>query len=512
MTNANEAKNLEQQTREFIEKYNLRHIELINGEYILEVTSDHFMEWLPRVLPLIGIAVLCMLASFLDASGLRLELGHILDPIIISLLVLFGFVATTKQISSSRNKPSQSQESKASTMFVELAIVVGSIVLLLLAGALYVYDGMIDGEGVATGLSMRTLFYDWINVIMIIVGLVYFGFAFYVYIESENDHLLLTTQRVIHSDREVLGKYQNDQIYVHDIQDVSSKTENYFQHWLKYGNIKVQSVRRTLEFRGAEYAQDMQAKIMAQMKAVRSERNMEDLHEVVDTKVYGRPAYRGLPKQGMILSESPAWLRYLAPDNPEIDEKGTITWRPHWIFLILTLIPPVVFLVVSFFVIIVASQLDFITGFWVAPLMILSLIVFLGWGAYRYEDHINDLYILSPTSITDIEKKPWGPEDRRNASLGALQNVTSKTTLVSRWLNYGDVFLETAGKGEFTFHKVPYPNEVVRTINNYQDEFRRGEKKRSLEDMGLMIKYYHDEQIKEHQHHATSASPENPPL
>jgi hypothetical protein len=178
----------------------------------------------------------------------------------------------------------------------------------------------------------------------------------------------------------------------------------------------------------------------------------------------------------------------------------------------LTLIPPVVFLVVSFFVIIVASQLDFITGFWVAPLMILSLIVFLGWGAYRYEDHINDLYILSPTSITDIEKKPWGPEDRRNASLGALQNVTSKTTLVSRWLNYGDVFLETAGKGEFTFHKVPYPNEVVRTINNYQDEFRRGEKKRSLEDMGLMIKYYHDEQIKEHQHHATSASPENPPL
>jgi hypothetical protein len=146
------------------------------------------------------------------------------------------------------------------------------------------------------------------------------------------------------------------------------------------------------------------------------------------------------------------------------------------------------------------------------PLIIGVLVIFFGWAAYRYEDHINDLYILSPTSITDIEKKPWGPEDRRNASLGALQNVTSKTTLISRWLKYGDVFLETAGKGEFTFHRVPYPNEVVRTINNYQDEFRRGERKRSLDDMGSMLRYYHDEQIKERQNRAASASPENPPL
>jgi hypothetical protein len=76
-------------------------------------------------------------------------------------------------------------------------------------------------------------------------------------------------------------------------------------------------------------------------------------------------------------------------------------------------------------------------------------------------------------------------------------------------MNYGDVFLETAGRGEFTFHQVPYPDEVVRTINNYQDEFRRGEKKRNLEDMGLLIKYYHEEQMKGGARPA-SASPDNP--
>jgi hypothetical protein len=36
-------------------------------------------------------------------------------------------------------------------------------------------------------------------------------------------------------------------------------------------------------------------------------------------------------------------------------------------------------------------------------------------------------------------------------------------------------------------------------INNYQDEFRLGEKKRSLEDMALLLKYYHNEQLKQNQ-------------
>jgi hypothetical protein len=508
MTNANREQ-LEQQTREFIEKYNLRHIELINDEYMLEVTSDHFMEWLPRVVPLVAIALVCVLAAIMNASGLRLEMGsNIDDPFNMIVLGVLGIIALGWALTPMR---AAATRSRASTIFTRMAMSIGVFVILAVA-VLYARGGLELANEPGVGLSLQTLVFNPVNIVLIILAVLFAVSAFYVYVESENDHLILTNQRVIRSDREVLGKYQTDQIYVYDIQDVVSKTENYFQHWLKYGNITVQSVRRKLEFRGAEYAQDLQAKIIAQMKAVRSERNMEDLHEVVDTKVYGRPAYRGLPKRGMILSESPAWLRYLAPDNPEIDDKGTIIWRPHWVFLILTLVPPVVFLVASFFVIIVAFQTGFLAAFWMVPLIIGVLLVFFGWAAYRYEDHINDLYILSPTSITDIEKKPWGPEDRRNASLGALQNVTSKTTLISRWLKYGDVFLETAGKGEFTFHRVPYPNEVVRTINNYQDEFRRGERKRSLDDMGSMLKYYHDEQIKERQNRTASASPENPPL
>jgi hypothetical protein len=290
-------------------------------------------------------------------------------------IVAIGWSLTPQRAAANR--------SRASTVFTRMAMSIG--VAIILAIAFLYARGEVTFDNVGTvGLSwdlMGAVFLNPINIVLIIVSLIFGIIAFYVYVESENDHLILTNQRVIRSDREVFGKYQIDQIYIRDIQDVTSVTENYFQHWLKYGNISVQSVRRKLDFKGAEYAQDMQAKIMAQVKALRSERNVADLHEVIDTKVYGRPPRTAIPERGKILSESPAILRRLLPDNPQIGNDGTIIWRPHWVFLIITLIPPVVFLVVSFFIIIVASQTGFISGFLTAPLVLLALAIFIAVAA-----------------------------------------------------------------------------------------------------------------------------------
>jgi uncharacterized membrane protein YdbT with pleckstrin-like domain len=125
------------------------------------------------------------------------------------------------------------------------------------------------------------------------------------------------------------------------------------------------------------------------------------------------------------------------------------------------------------------------------------ILIFLAWSAYRVEDVRNEEYVLTPTSIIDVEKIPWGPEDRRTASIGAVQNVTTKTTLISRLLHHGDVIVETAGRGEFTFYHVPYPDEVVKMIQHYQDEFRKGDRKRSLEDMANLLRQYHEAQLEE---------------
>jgi len=97
--------------------------------------------------------------------------------------------------------------------------------------------------------------------------------------------------------------------------------------------------------------------------------------------------------------------------------------------------------------------------------------------------------------VVDIEKKPFGPEDRRQAGLGAITNVQFSTTFISNLLGYGDVILETAGAGgRFTFTHVPRPNEVVTVISDYIVQFKRGEKAKTLDDTVELLTRYHEAQ------------------
>jgi hypothetical protein len=491
------------QTLELQEAYDLHHIKLISGEQMLNVTSDHFMEWLPRIAPPLVLSLLCAGIIILRSMGLRVGWGEspqfateLLVPVLggIFLAVVLVWVFAPRSVRSKRSLPS----GWISRLFLLLAFVaMAALIVLSWQGVPVVYADP------AIQMSLSEFFFDPVILVSLLVALLGIAAAVYIYIESENDHLILTNYRVILSDRQVFGEYQIDQISLRDVQDVRSTSDSYLQYWLDYGTITVQSVRKTLVFKKAERATKFQAEVMAEVKALRNQRSDKDFREVIDTKVYGKPPAEEVPEADLVLSTSPVLLRWLLPDNPQISADGTITWRPHWVFLIVQLTKPVVFVVLAFLAILVAAQFPvgnpLLSGGWMILAIALVLVVFLGWAAYEVEDHVNDLYILTPTNIVDVEQKPWGPADRRSASLGAVQNVTSKTTLISRWWNYGDVFVETAGKGEFTFHKVPYPSEVVRMINNYQDEFRLGDKKRSLEDMALLLKYYHNEQLKQNQ-------------
>ncbi|NCC36782.1 MAG: PH domain-containing protein, partial [Chloroflexia bacterium] len=135
------------------------------------------------------------------------------------------------------------------------------------------------------------------------------------------------------------------------------------------------------------------------------------------------------------------------------------------------------------------------------PLIIFGLLVvmlvFVAWAAYEVEDYRNDTYTLTPEKVIDIEKKPFGPEDRREAGLGSINNVQSKTTYISNLLGYGDVELSTAGSGgNFTFHRVPRPADVVTKITEYNVRFKRKDKDRALNDTLALLRHYHEAQIK----------------
>jgi hypothetical protein len=289
-------------------------------------------------------------------------------------------------------------------------------------------------------------------------------------------------------------RHHQDQVTLDDIQNVKAETKTYFQQWLKYGTVTIQSANAggSIIFDYASRPMEMQDAINARLREWRSQRTAEQFRQMIRTRIYGGSADKSLPATHYRVTHPPFVLNLITHSNPEYAPDGTVTWRPHWLFIVLSLVRPMGALLLLLIATLVGAQAGWLSSGWFALLLIGAIIGFLGWAAWEIEDHKNDLYILTLTSVIDIDKKPFGPEDRRTASLGAIQNVTFRTTFFSQLLGYGDVVLETAGSGgKFTFHRVPRAPEVVATVNEYLAAFKKGEKERNLNDTINLIKTYH---------------------
>jgi hypothetical protein len=319
----------------------------------------------------------------------------------------------------------------------------------------------------------------------------------YICVDWANDQLILTNQRVIDDDEVLLIRHVQQQLLIDDIQNVSSSTGTYPQHWLNYGTITIQSATagRRIVFNAAQDPREMQRRIDNELKKRRGQQSADQFRSMIEDKVYGTPPPKPPLQFGGYITRAPFFLRPLLHENPQQDARGTVTWRPHWLFVLLSLFQPTFTLLLLLALALLGARTELLAGGWLTLLVALAVLIFVGWAAWEIEDHRNDLYILTPTTVIDVEKKPFGPEDRRTASLGAIQNVDFKTTTVSQVLGYGDVVLTTAGSGgAFTFKHVPRAPEVAATVNEYLNAFKQGEKERNLNDTLTLLKHYHDAQ------------------
>lgn len=479
---------VDEKTEEFLRRYNLYSINLSPGECILDVTSDHFLEVLPKLIgPILVVVVSLAMVLYRGVGGQFFSQGlpseTPLDAANLALIVLL--IAT---VLAWLRKPAKAAKGNSyRTLILGAAVLIGLLIHFRIQGGRLFY---IDPT---QALAPADWLLEPINMIFAVIAVIGAAFAVYIHQESENDHLIVTNRRVILFDRQLLGKQQLDQVALEDVQNVAARSDTYVQHWLKFGKVVVTSTRKQLEFPGAERPMALQKIIMDQVNSLRGQETDVKFRDMINTGVYGASSTIPRPEPSLRISTHPRILQWIVPENPTIDAKGTITWRPHWLFLFIGLVNPVLFAFLSFLAILVGANFGALTGLLTGALAVGVVFAFIIWSWYNIEDYRNDMYILTRTNIIDIEQRPFGPEDRRTASLGAVQNVTSKTSLVSRQLGYGDVFLETAGAGAFTFHRVPLPAQVVKMINTYQDDFRRGEKDRTLQDVIKLIKYYHTE-------------------
>lgn len=341
----------------------------------------------------------------------------------------------------------------------------------------------------------RVQWLDQINLAILAVTILIAAYIVYLYFEWIDDYLILTSERVIVWHRVLLGKHSQSQIKIDDIQNVSATTRTYLEHWLNFGTVTITSAAfgGKIIFDRAYAPRDIQKKIMEVLNAYRREQSVRSYHTMIEKQIYENKELKKTPMPRPTVTKAPPPLNVIFPDNPEVDEASdTITWHKHWIYTPLMLMKPVGFLLVGMIIILAVNQMGITNLLWSIGSLLVVLLIFLGWAAWEIEDEMNESYILTPTSVIDVDKKPFGPENRNTAGLGSIQNVTYKTTLISRILGYGDVIIDTAGGGQrITFDRVPNPANVASIIAQYQSIYRKGEKERALNDTITLLKHYH---------------------
>jgi hypothetical protein len=180
------------------------------------------------------------------------------------------------------------------------------------------------------------------------------------------------------------------------------------------------------------------------------------------------------------------------------EQGDSVIYRKHWYILLQQIWQP------SFFTLLVLGLIGLkLSGVLPAeiPLTVVALVAFVlfipfaGWWLYEYEDWRNDIYQVTPEQILDIDKKPFGTESRKAASLGNILSLKyERPGLLGMLLNYGDVVALVAGQ-EFRFEGVFDPvsvqNDVYRRIEAFKASQGQAEAARKRDEIAEWLGVYH---------------------
>ena len=93
---------------------------------------------------------------------------------------------------------------------------------------------------------------------------------------------------------------------------------------------------------------------------------------------------------------------------------GTVIFRTHWFILLQKIFLPTLILLgpVVIFVYSVLNQFALLSIQSTCGIIFLFGMIIFGWWFYQYLDWHNDVYLITPDQVVDVNKKPLGREER----------------------------------------------------------------------------------------------------
>lgn len=369
------------------------------------------------------------------------------------------------------------------------------------------------------GSPEATIGLDWLLIILTILWILAAAAVFiWHWVDWRNDYHIITTQRVIHIENELLRSTSREEVPIHQVQSIDIE-QDLWGEVLGYGHMRITTAGATGGPMALEYVlhpEEFQRVIFEQMSRARFRivaEERDELREAIRRAMRGsvleeevkeapppppmeRRSWTALLTQNWIarrlrktMTESGLAIFLRRPHLPreELREGNRVIWRKHWGILLLVTWRPLLLssVILGLLLGTVAGHLGWpllsdVPPSWLNGILLaLSLLAIpaVGWLIWEVEDWRNDLYIVTDTHIIDIRRRPLLLEEfRSQAELDDIQTTNASTK--GFWagvFKIGDVEIETAGEGTFKFEKVRYPHKVLAEIEKRRkaDKARR---------------------------------------
>jgi len=309
-------------------------------------------------------------------------------------------------------------------------------------------------------------------------------------IDWSNDYYIVTNQRVIWLEKVIFLYDSREEAPLGSILSVGVESDA-LGRILDYGNVIVRTFVGKLEFDHVDHpvqAADMIREYWERTKAITTRSQIDVMKDTIKQKLGMPVEKRAQPELSPIVpldeektAKMPLWL--LAMQNIfqlRIEDGGKVIYRKHWVVLLqqgwkafgLFLVGLYLFLWrlvylaqspdLSFIRVNAAGTYSPDTLTVTIPLLLMPVTF---WVWYEYTDWKNDIFMVTNDEIFDIDRKPFGKEERRSAQIeNILSTSYTRSGPIAYMFNYGTVKI-TVGGTQMGFEDVMDPASVQADIN-----------------------------------------------
>ena len=344
--------------------------------------------------------------------------------------------------------------------------------------------------------SQGTLLVSVIAVVVAIPVIASIGVVAWQYLNWRNDFFVLTTQRVVHIERDWPFEVHSEECALDTIQDIYEVRPGLTANVLNYGNLVLQTAGETLDvdMDSIPNPSHLREMIFQQIERSRARdllRSRGQIRELLARrlkieKAPSAPPSKTLPpaqpgrRRWLLLTFSWLWDYLFPPSWVGADEGGTVVIRRFWFLGLLrytAIFTPLMGVTIGggIFLYNLWNAGDPHFSSWLVAWLLVQAIL-LGVWFWFVEDWRNDYIQITPSHVILVDQKPLLlRESRHEARLDRIQNLSYEVPgFWGQLLKFGHVQFETAGtEGQFAMKWVRYPSKVRSLISDRQYEYNK---------------------------------------